>query len=143
HTAPAARRGLPHLRGPPHGPRCRRRRSGRPGSRTRRRVVHLEDDAGLPGTMVGDGDGQELTGRRALAGKGGGDDEGGGRVRPGRSSRPRTRTRPKHDDAVDGFVMAVDRGRYTVEIEGAPAVTAMRARELGRKSVVVGDRVAL
>jgi len=64
------------------------------------------------------------------------------RVRPGRSSRPRTRTRPRHDDAVDGFVIAVDRGRYTVEVDG-PQVTAMRARELGRKSVVVGDRVSL
>ncbi|GIF49132.1 putative ribosome biogenesis GTPase RsgA [Asanoa ferruginea] len=40
-------------------------------------------------------------------------------------------------------MMAVDRGRYTVEVDGGPPVTAMRARELGRKSVVVGDRVAL
>ncbi|HEV7713612.1 MAG TPA: ribosome small subunit-dependent GTPase A [Asanoa sp.] len=39
--------------------------------------------------------------------------------------------------------MAVDRGRYTVEVDDGPPVTAMRARELGRKSVVVGDRVAL
>nr|WP_239126657.1 ribosome small subunit-dependent GTPase A [Asanoa siamensis] len=64
-------------------------------------------------------------------------------MRPGRSSRPRTRTRPKHDDAVDGFVFAVDRGRYTVEVGDDAPVTAMRARELGRKSVVVGDRVSL
>ena len=35
---------------------------------------------------------------------------------------------------------AVDRGRYTVLVEDRP-ITAMRARELGRKSVVVGDRV--
>jgi len=40
-------------------------------------------------------------------------------------------------------VVAVDRGRYTVEVDGAPPVTAMRARELGRRSVVVGDQVAL
>jgi len=51
-------------------------------------------------------------------------------------------------------VIAVDRGRYTCrlgEITGAssgaatapPEVTAMKARELGRRSVVVGDRVAL
>ncbi|MEJ3743942.1 ribosome small subunit-dependent GTPase A [Actinomycetes bacterium KLBMP 9797] len=39
-------------------------------------------------------------------------------------------------------MVAVDRGRYTVMVDDAP-VTAMRARELGRKSVVVGDRVAL
>src|SRR5262245_66238751 len=40
------------------------------------------------------------------------------------------------------MVVAVDRGRYTVEIDGGN-VTAMRARELGRRGVVVGDRVAL
>ncbi|MDG4793801.1 ribosome small subunit-dependent GTPase A [Micromonospora sp. WMMD1082] len=43
--------------------------------------------------------------------------------------------------------MAVDRGRYTCVLTGTgpedPTVTAMRARELGRKSVVVGDRVGL
>jgi ribosome biogenesis GTPase len=64
------------------------------------------------------------------------------RVRPPRSSRPRTRLRPKHSDAVDGFVVAVDRGRYTCVLDDR-RIVAMRARELGRKSVVVGDRVAL
>ncbi|MFI5487438.1 MULTISPECIES: ribosome small subunit-dependent GTPase A [Micromonospora] len=48
---------------------------------------------------------------------------------------------------MDGFVIAVDRGRYTCVLPDAgpdaPTVTAMRARELGRKSVVVGDRVGL
>jgi ribosome biogenesis GTPase len=39
-------------------------------------------------------------------------------------------------------VVAVDRGRYTVDLAGRPVV-AMRARELGRRGVVVGDRVAL
>jgi ribosome biogenesis GTPase len=57
-------------------------------------------------------------------------------------SRPRTRIRPRHDDAVTGFVVAVDRGRYTVDVDG-DEIHAMRARELGRKSVVVGDDVAL
>ena len=45
-----------------------------------------------------------------------------------------------------GFVTGVDRGRYTVMVgQGRKAhpVTAMKARELGRKGVVVGDRVAL
>lgn len=69
------------------------------------------------------------------------------RVRPGRSSRPRTKTRPSHADAIEGFVTAVDRGRYTCLIgEGtarARMVTAMRARELGRRAVAVGDRVDL
>ncbi|MGC1210550.1 MAG: ribosome small subunit-dependent GTPase A, partial [Micromonospora sp.] len=44
-------------------------------------------------------------------------------------------------------MIAVDRGRYTCVLPDvgpdAPTVTAMRARELGRKSVVVGDRVGL
>jgi len=44
-------------------------------------------------------------------------------------------------------VISVDRGRYGCVREEAPpetpVITAMRARELGRKSVVVGDRVAL
>ncbi|MDR7280941.1 ribosome biogenesis GTPase [Catenuloplanes atrovinosus] len=39
-------------------------------------------------------------------------------------------------------MVAVDRGRYTCMVDDEP-VTAMRARELGRKSVVVGDRVGL
>ncbi|GLW62368.1 putative ribosome biogenesis GTPase RsgA [Actinomadura rubrobrunea] len=69
-------------------------------------------------------------------------------MRPGRrGSRPRTRRRPAHEDAVLGMVTAVDRGRYRCLVDaGTPderAVTAMRARELGRKGVVVGDRVAL
>jgi ribosome biogenesis GTPase len=43
---------------------------------------------------------------------------------------------------VEGFVAAVDRGRYGCLV-GDRVVTAMRARELGRRGVVVGDRVAL
>jgi ribosome biogenesis GTPase / thiamine phosphate phosphatase len=69
-------------------------------------------------------------------------DEDDVRVRPGRGSRPRTRRRPAHEDAVGGLVLAVDRGRYTCLVDER-LVTAMRARELGRKSVVVGDRVRL
>ncbi|HEX5740431.1 MAG TPA: ribosome small subunit-dependent GTPase A, partial [Pilimelia sp.] len=44
---------------------------------------------------------------------------------------------------MEGFVTAVDRGRYACVVDGCPPVTAMRARELGRGAVVVGDRVAL
>lgn len=70
-------------------------------------------------------------------------DEDDVRVRPTRhGSRPRTRTRPAHTEADGGLVVAVDRGRYTCRV-AEETVTAMRARELGRKSVVVGDRVAL
>ena len=32
------------------------------------------------------------------------------RVRPGRGSRPRTRRRPAHESADEGFVAGVDRG---------------------------------
>ena len=40
--------------------------------------------------------------------------------------------------------MAVDRGRYRCLVaEHGRTVTAMRAREMGRKSVVVGDRVRI
>ncbi|MCH8613622.1 ribosome small subunit-dependent GTPase A [Arsenicicoccus dermatophilus] len=75
-------------------------------------------------------------------------DESDVRIRPSRKgSRPRTKDRPSHDDAVEALVTAVDRGRYTTLVdEGGPqerVVTAMKARELGRKSVVVGDRVGL
>ena len=70
-------------------------------------------------------------------------DEDDIRVRPNRKgTRPRTHTRPKHEDAVEGFVVTVDRGRITCLVDGT-TVTAMKARELGRKSVAVGDRVAI
>ncbi|MGH8825912.1 MAG: ribosome small subunit-dependent GTPase A [Jiangellaceae bacterium] len=71
-------------------------------------------------------------------------DETDVRVRPGRGSRPRTKVRPAHEGAVPAVVIAVDRGRYTcLAGPDEQAVTAMRARELGRKSVVVGDRVGI
>ena len=60
--------------------------------------------------------------------------------RPRRRTRPRTKERPTYDDAHDGVVLTVDRGRYGVVV-GDTAVTAMKARPLGRKGVVVGDRV--
>jgi ribosome biogenesis GTPase / thiamine phosphate phosphatase len=69
-------------------------------------------------------------------------DEDDVRVRPGKGSRPRTRRRPAHEDAVDAFVTGVDRGRYR-SFTGDRMVTAMKARELGRGSIVVGDRVSL
>ncbi|MGW8846401.1 ribosome small subunit-dependent GTPase A [Streptomyces xiamenensis] len=70
-------------------------------------------------------------------------DEDDVRVRPSRhGSRPRTHRRPAHEDAAEGFVLTVDRGRITCLV-GEVTVTAMKARELGRKAVVVGDRVAV
>ncbi len=74
-------------------------------------------------------------------------DESDVRVRPNRrGSRPRTKERPAHADAVPGRVLAVDRGRYTVlvgDVDERHLVVAMRARELGRKGIVVGDEVRL
>lgn len=43
---------------------------------------------------------------------------------------------------MEGFVAGVDRGRYRCFV-GDRAVTAMKARELGRRGIAVGDRVAL
>lgn len=69
-------------------------------------------------------------------------DESDAKVRPGRGSRPRTKIRPTHEAAVDGTVIAVDRGRYTVDLAGT-VVTAVKARELGRRGLVVGDWVGV
>ena len=70
-------------------------------------------------------------------------DEDDIRTRPNRKgNRPRTNIRPKHEDAADGMVLTVDRGRLTCLVEDR-IVLAMKARELGRKAAVVGDTVAL
>jgi ribosome biogenesis GTPase len=60
--------------------------------------------------------------------------------RPRRRTRPRTKERPNYDRLPLGRVRTVDRGRYTVDIKGV-AITAMKARTLGRQGVVVGDEV--
>ncbi|MFE2378001.1 ribosome small subunit-dependent GTPase A [Streptomyces sp. NPDC059398] len=70
-------------------------------------------------------------------------DEDDIRVRPNpKGNRPRTNIRPKHEEAAEGMVLTVDRGRLTCLVDGR-AVTAMKARELGRKAAVVGDRVMI
>lgn len=70
-------------------------------------------------------------------------DESDVKVRPGRRTRPRTKIRPEHADAEPAMVISVDRGRWGCVLDGEPdrPVTAMRARELGRTPIVVGDRV--
>jgi ribosome biogenesis GTPase len=74
-------------------------------------------------------------------------DESDVRIRPNRrGTRPRSKDRPAHEDAVPGRVTGVDRGRYTTLVgDGSDrhVVIAMRARELGRKGIVVGDDVFL
>ncbi|WGH84020.1 ribosome small subunit-dependent GTPase A [Auritidibacter ignavus] len=83
-------------------------------------------------------------------------DESSARTRPSkRGSRPRTKQRPEHHDAALGRVIAVDRGRYTVYLPAQQpggrsstlhqprTVVAMRAKEMRRTAIVVGDRVAV
>lgn len=72
-------------------------------------------------------------------------DESDVRIRPRPGSRPRTKTRPEHLDAEAAMVVSVDRGRWGCVFDGDPTrpVVAMRARELGRTPVVVGDEVGL
>ncbi|AOD24583.1 MULTISPECIES: ribosome small subunit-dependent GTPase A [Rhodococcus] len=83
-------------------------------------------------------DGERLLRRREY-------DESDVRVRPGRGSRPRTKDRPAHRNAEEGMVVSVDRGRWGVALGGDPdrIVTTMRARELGRTPIVVGDQVGV
>src|SRR5690625_278637 len=68
-------------------------------------------------------------------------------IRPSRrGSRPRTKRRPAYEDAVGGMVTAIDRGRITVLLDNGGEkreVTAVKARTLGRKSLVVGDEVSV
>lgn len=82
-------------------------------------------------------------------------DESSVRNRPSkRGSRPRTKDRPAHDDALTGRVTTVDRGRYTIYLApqrktkntpGSKAryITAMRAREMRKTAIVTGDLVDL
>jgi len=70
-------------------------------------------------------------------------DESDARIRPSRSTRPRSKDRPSHSDAILALVTTVDRGRQTCIIDDGVIITAMRARELGPKSVVVGDQVSI
>ncbi len=72
------------------------------------------------------------------------DDPHAGFERAGKRSRPRTKDRPRYDNATDAVVVGVDRGRYRCRVAGQPEqVTAVKARPLGRKAVIVGDRVRL
>ena len=71
-------------------------------------------------------------------------DEDDVRVRPGRrKSRPRSKDRPSFDQALPGTVITVDRGRFTVAMDDGTESLAVKAREIGRKGVVVGDRIGL
>lgn len=71
-------------------------------------------------------------------------DESDVRVRPSKGSRPRTKDRPRHENAEFGMVVTKDRGRWGVVLDGREdAIVTMRARELGRTAIEVGDRVGV
>ena len=70
-------------------------------------------------------------------------DESDIRIRPPRSTRPRSKDRPEHKSAITARVVTVDRGRTLCRTENGIFVNAMKARELGKNSVVVGDLVNL
>ncbi|MGO1974213.1 MAG: ribosome small subunit-dependent GTPase A [Propionibacteriaceae bacterium] len=69
-----------------------------------------------------------------------GADDHDGFDRPRGRSRPRTKDRPDYSDAEIGLVITVDRGRYRTLIDDRQ-VSAIKARQLGRTGVIVGDRV--
>ena len=138
HRAAAARRGVAVLRRPSDGDGGCDRRAAGGRRRGRGHRHHRQDAAGVPadvGRHVGRSVG--LSARDY--------DESDVRIRPGRGSRPRTKTRPDHADAQEGMVVTVDRGRWGCVLGRDPdrRVTAMRARELGRTPIVVGDDVGL
>ena len=70
-------------------------------------------------------------------------DESDAHIRPARSTRPRSKDRPDYSGAKQVLVTTVDRGRTTCITDEGKIITAMRARELGPKSVVVGDLVSV
>jgi len=70
-------------------------------------------------------------------------DERDVRVRATRSTRARSKERPTFIDTFPALVTQVDRGRITCETDDGVSITAIKARDLGRKGVVVGDNVAV
>ncbi|WIY83797.1 ribosome small subunit-dependent GTPase A [Propionimicrobium sp. PCR01-08-3] len=62
--------------------------------------------------------------------------------RPAKRTRPRTKDRPDYSKAELGRVITVDRGRYRCQMAATGhMVSATKARQLGRKGVIVGDLV--
>ncbi len=80
-------------------------------------------------------------------------DESDVRIRAPKSKPRRSKDRPDYSKLAIGFVTTVDRGRSRTilesegsekgQLESSREVTAMKARELGKNSVVVGDLVRL
>lgn len=63
--------------------------------------------------------------------------------RPARRTRPRTKHRPDYSEAALARVISVDRGRYRCLLENSESrpLLATKARRIGRRGVIVGDRV--
>ena len=71
-------------------------------------------------------------------------DEDDVRIRPNpKGSKPRTKRRPTHDDALMGMVLEVHLARYKVLTEDGREVLATLAKELRNKGCVTCDQVAL
>ena len=70
-------------------------------------------------------------------------DERDARIRPARSTRPRSKDRPDYSKAERALVISVERGRYLCANESGNEITAMKARELGKNAIVVGDNVGV
>ncbi|MGL6236248.1 MAG: ribosome small subunit-dependent GTPase A [Segniliparus sp.] len=71
-------------------------------------------------------------------------DESDVRLRPGAPNRARTKRRPEHAEAKPAMVVGIARGRQLCALDGEETLVAtVRARELGRRGVAVGDRVHL
>lgn len=64
------------------------------------------------------------------------------KIRASKHSRPRTKIRPKHENATKCMVIGVDRGRFQlVVLDNDTRVSAIKAREIARGSIVIGDIV--
>lgn len=64
------------------------------------------------------------------------------KVRAGKGSRPRSKRRPDYSNNPLGRVVGIDRGRYSVAL-GGKTIPCIKARELGRGGIVMGDLVRL
>ena len=144
----AARRAVARLRRPPHGDDRRDRRPRRAGRRRRRHRVDRQDPAAVhrrSGSRCSHDAGGAPTTTRTTSPSS--TSPTSACAPTAAAAGPRTKTRPEHADAVAGTVLGVDRGRYAVLVDEGGAdereITAARASELRRKSVVTGDHVDL
>lgn len=65
------------------------------------------------------------------------------KIRASKSSKPRSKRRPDFSKRPLGRVLGIDRGRYRVAGPNGKTLQAVKARELGRGAVVIGDFVRL